>query len=84
MDGPMNGPTDQMDEPYRLDDASNAAANAAEEARCLAAVGELLDADPDVVVGWMAQVELELVLTHDLKGSDPRLERLLVSNWLKF
>ena len=59
-----NGPKGR---PYRLDDASNAAANAAEEARCLAAVEELLDADPDVVVGRDGASRTRS--THDLKGA---------------
>jgi 4-aminobutyrate aminotransferase/(S)-3-amino-2-methylpropionate transaminase len=67
---------------YPLGD--NAAANAAEEARCLAAVGDILNADPDVVGVIVEPVQAEGGDNHASGDFFRKLRKLVADKGAKF
>lgn len=69
---------------YPLDDAGNAAANAAEEARCLAAAAAALDADPDVVGVIVEPVQSEGGDNHASAAFFRELRKLAGDRGVKF
>lgn len=69
---------------YPLNDADNAAANAAEEARCLAEVGRILDADPDVVGVIVEPIQAEGGDIHASPNFFRELRSLVADKGAKF